>query len=345
LKVQRIMAALARVGVAPGEVDELAVSPPHSRRRVRLAYARRGGRLLLGYRMRRSHSIVAVEACPIAAPGLERLLAPLAAALSGLGCLPAAGEAALTATDAGIDLLLQVQSPAGLDDRERLAAIAEALDLARLSIADDLAGEAEPVVARRAAVVKLGEVAVELPPGAFLQATREGEAVLQGFVRRWTPEGAGVVDFFAGLGTFSLPLAPTARKIVAVEGSRTAAAALAAAVRRARLSAMEVVARDLDRQPMTAAELRRLGADHVILDPPRGGAEAQVRELARAALASLLYVSCNPATFARDARLLADDGWSLERLQPVDQFLYSPEVELAALFRRNGDEPSAKERA
>lgn len=336
-KRERVALALRRAGLGEVEVAQPLVSPPGSRRRVRLGFSRsKGGRgrpgpLMLGYRERLGHALVAVRTCPIAVPSIEALLAPLAACLGELELAAAGGEVAVTATAEGLDLLLRTRVPATLGDRERLAIFAEQADLARLALAEE-GLEPAPLAARRVPLVHLGGIPVELPAGGFLQATEQGEAALQRHVRNWIPEGAAVLDLYAGLGTLSLPLAGHAGRLLLAESEPAAVAAAQAAVRRAGLAGVEVVRRDLEREPFAGRELAAFQA--VVLDPPRAGAAPQARALAASDVARVVYASCDPGTFARDARVLAEGGLALRAVQPVDQFLYSPEVELVALFSR-----------
>ena len=179
----------------------------------------------------------------------------------------------------------------------------------------------------------LGRVAVPFPPGAFLQATAEGEAALLMAVREAVGSATKIADLFAGLGTFALPLSEAAQ-VHAVEGARDAVLALAQAGRRAGRS-VSTEHRDLFRRPLSAAELSRF--DAVVLDPPRAGAREQIAQLAGSAVRSVVYVSCNPATFARDAKTLVEGGYVLTGVQPVGQFRWSTHVELAAHFARSAD--------
>ncbi len=327
LKTRRALAPLERLGLRPDLVRPIEVSPLASRRRVRLAWQRRGGRVRLGYRQRRGRDIVAVTRCPIALPAIEALLEPLAACLADLGL--SGGELLVTATPEGPDLLLITSERLDLGDREHLAAFATTRDLARIALGAP--GDAEPLLIRRQPAMTLGHTVVDLPAGAFLQATQAGERALQAAIAEWLPENATVLDLFAGLGTLSLPLAGRARRILAFEQDTASVDALRAAAHRARLAGVTAVRRDLEQDPLLPAELA--GADLLILDPPRAGARAQVEALTDAPPV-IAYASCHPGSFARDAALLAARGWRLAELRPIDQFLFSAEVELVALFRR-----------
>lgn len=338
-KRARVLEPLARLGIAPENVLETARSPAGSRRRLRLAFELEArGAVRLGFRARASRDVEPIRRCPIARPELEALLEPLARALGELELVRVAraGEVAATLFEAGIDLLLLVEGTVGLADRERLAAIAAELDLARLSIGRP-AGPVEPIAVRRPPRLPLGPVVVEAPPGSFLQPTAEGEAALREAVARWVPEGARLADLYAGLGALSLPLLPRLARLELVEAEPAMAAAAArglAGAPRAR-----VLRRDLARDPLRPAELAAF--DAVLLDPPRAGAAAQCAALAASPVPRVVHASCDPGTFARDARTLVDGGFRLAALQPIDQFLWSAEVELVALFLRGDPRPPA----
>jgi 23S rRNA (uracil1939-C5)-methyltransferase len=317
--VERIRTALARRGLeAP--IEPPRISPPGSRRRARLAYDGRS----LGLRARRSRRVVDLAVCPVLRPELEAILSPLRDLLSGLdGRVP---EVSPTLTDAGIDLLLHAAGAPALADRERLAAFAESLDLARVTWGG------EPIVTRRPPSLRLGPLTVDVPPGAFLQATAEGEKALAAEVARGLEGARRVVDLFAGLGALTLPLLETGAAIRAVDADSGMIAALRGAAAGHRVVAE---ARDLERRPLQPGEL---DADGVVLDPPRAGARAQAEALARAPVRRLVMASCHPPSFARDARILTGGGWRLQRVVPIAQFLWSAEVELAATFARWGSD-------
>jgi len=230
-------------------------------------------------------------------------------------------EVQLTLIDTGADVSLKGIEAEGLDATERLTSFAIEHGLARVGV--DRGFGAESVYEPRPATVTLSGTPVAFPPGSFLQATADGEAALVEAVREATAGAERVADLFAGLGTFALARGAA----FAAEASRDAAAALKRAAPR-----IAVEHRDLYRRPLDAAELNRF--DGVIIDPPRAGAEQQVRNLAASGVRRVAYVSCNPATFARDAGMLVDGGYKLEWARPVGQFRWSTHVELAAAFSR-----------
>jgi 23S rRNA (uracil1939-C5)-methyltransferase len=322
LKLGRIEGALRTQGLAaPGPI-RLHKSPPGSRRRLRLGFTVDGQ---LGFRRRLGRQLVTVTECPIAQPALVALIQPLRRLLRRLEVARQAGEVTLTALDAGPEVVLHLGSEPGLDDRERLAAFAEAEGLARLAIA--VAGATpEPLATRLPATVSLAGVQVALPPAAFLQATAEGEAALQAFVTHHLAGARKIVDLFAGVGTLGLAMATAGATISTFD----AAAELVAAIRH---SHVQTNRRDLFSSPLQPDELER--SDAVILDPPRAGALAQAEALAESAVPVIVYASCEPATFARDAARLTQGGYRLAALEAVDQFLFAPDIELAACFRRD----------
>ena len=314
----RIATALDAQGLA-ATVRPTMLSPPRTRRRATL-HADRG---LVGFTEEKSHRIVDMRECHVLAPDLFALVAPLRALLGRLKVRGRA-ELHLTLADQGPDLLVKAKLPDGLATAEALTAFAQANGLARLAVDDGFGPETrwEP----QPVTITLGGRPVPLPHAAFLQATAEGEAALVGAVREATAGTAAVADLFAGLGTFALGLSA---RVYAAEGARDALAALKIAGAGRPLFTEH---RDLFRRPLTPAELDRF--DAIVLDPPRAGAREQVAQLAASKSARLAYVSCNPASFARDAKTLADGGWRLDWVQPVGQFRWSTHVELAAAFSR-----------
>ena len=325
----RIASALAAQHVPPPQMLPAHISPPNSRRRASLHAERRGGQVLLGFHAEASHRIVDMRECHILRPELFALVAPLRGLLSTLLPKRGGGGVRMTLADQGVDLLLDRVAADGLAASEMLTAFAGQHRLARLGLDDGYGAqtrwEPDPVT------VTLSAVPVGLPPAAFLQATADGEAALVAAVRRAVGAASVVADLFAGLGTFALSLEG---RVLAVEGARDAALALKSAANRGGRQVF-VDHRDLFRRPLEAKELARF--DAVVLDPPRAGAKEQVAALAASPVPRIAYVSCNPATFARDARTLTDGGYALEWVQPVGQFRWSTHVELAAAFRRIRD--------
>ncbi|HJU77809.1 MAG TPA: class I SAM-dependent RNA methyltransferase [Sphingomicrobium sp.] len=318
--VSRVEIALAQHKLAT-EIRAPHLSPPRSRRRATLRALKVGKTMLLGFNSEKSHRIVDMRECHVLRPELFSLVAPLRELLTVLLQPRRAAEVQMTLTDQGPDVLLKGIEPRGLQAIEALTGFAAGQGLARLAVDQGLGPEIlfEPV----GATVTLSGVAVSFPVGGFLQATEDGEAALVEAVREAVGDARTIADLFSGLGTFAV----ATRSVYAAEASRDAAASLKRAA-----PAMTVEHRDLYRRPLDAGELERF--DAVILDPPRAGAAEQVSGLAQSRVARIAYVSCNPATFARDAKTLVDGGYALDWALPVGQFRWSTHVELAASFRR-----------
>jgi 23S rRNA (uracil1939-C5)-methyltransferase len=324
--VDRIASALAAQGLPGPEILPPHLSPPFSRRRAALRAERRGGEVRLGFNAEASHRIVDMRECFILRPELFALVDPLRRLMRDLLGPRGSGEVRLTLCDQGVDILLEKVAAEGLEAADAIAAFGAAHRVARLAVDDGYGPqtrwEPEPVT------VTLGGVPVPLPHGAFLQATEEGEAALIAAVREAVGPARIVADLFAGLGTFALSLEG---RMLAAEGARDAALALKAAANRAQRQVF-VDHRDLFRRPLDVKEIDRFEA--VVLDPPRAGAREQAVLLAASAVPRIAYVSCNPSTFARDAKTLAEGGYRLEWVKPIGQFRWSTHVELVGAFGR-----------
>jgi 23S rRNA (uracil1939-C5)-methyltransferase len=326
---------LSRHGIAGFELRPLVRVPPHSRRRAALAFQRRKGTTLLGFNARGSHTVVDVERCTLLEPALAALLAPLRTMLTEVVADGEEGDVVVTLTENGLDVLVEAEARLDLFDREKLAAFAEAQDLARLTWRRPAGGFAEPIARRRPAIVRFAGVAVEPPPGAFLQPTRGGELAIAEQVLAAAAGASPVLDLYSGCGSFTLPLGLRS-PVHAVEGEQAPLLALETAANHAVLPVTAEV-RDLARRPLLAGELKKFHA--VVFDPPRAGAAAQMAELVRPELAKagpriVVAVSCNPATLARDLRTLMDGGWLLDTVTPIDQFPWSAHLEAVAVLRR-----------
>ncbi len=309
------------------EVRPTVTSPPRSRRRAVMTGRRTRKTVTLGFHGRRSDGIFDLRECQVLVPEvleakalLDRLVV-LAASRSG--------EVKLSVTHgpAGLDIALETAKPLDAEMGTRLAEIAEDADFARVSWNGDVVS-----LRRDAAQEFVGGARVMGPPGGFLQATAHGEKILVDHVLETVGQARRAVDLFCGSGTFTLPLARGA-EVLAVEGSAEMVQALDAGWRQAQgLKRVQARMRDLFRRPVLASEFK--GFEAVVIDPPRAGAEAQMHELAKSDVPRIAAVSCNPVTFARDAQILVEGGYRLEAVQPVDQFLWSTHVELAARFSR-----------
>jgi len=318
--------ALAQAGLdAP--VDDLVDAHGNGRRRA-VFHARRGTRNVLevGFAALRAHQVVAIDRCPILAPSLAGAIEAAWAIAEALERTGKPLDIQVTATDAGLDIDVRGSGPLTPARTGELARLAERHKLARLT------RHGEIVAQRAAPTLRIGRAQVVLPPGAFLQATAAGEATLAQLVARHCDGAKAVADLFAGVGPFALRLAERARVWAADNDADAIAALSRAAAATSGLKPLETQVRDLFRRPLAPAELKRF--DAVVFDPPRQGAEAQARALAASALPRIVAVSCNPATFARDARILVDGGYRLVQVTPVDQFLYSAHVELVARFQK-----------
>ena len=322
---QRIAGALAQHGLET-EIRPALLSPPKTRRRASLHALRLGGGVSIGFHEGQSKRIVDLRECHVLAPELFALVDPLRKLVGPMMRPKRAATVQLTLADQGVDVALAGIEAEGLAAAEGLTRFGERFNLARLSLDEGYGGEVryEPVPA----TVTLSGIPVALPVGAFLQATRDGEAALVAGVREATAGAAHIADFFSGLGTFALALDGD---VTAAEASREAILCLKAAATRAGRP-VTAAHRDLYRNPYQPAELT--GFDAVVLDPPRAGAHEQVSALAASGVARIAYVSCNPATFARDAETLARGGYRLMWVQPVGQFRWSTHIELVSSFSR-----------
>ena len=326
------------IGAVLGQHLELALtapphlSPPASRRRATLHAQAIGKRVVLGFREQGTHHIVDMRECAVLAPPLVALVKPLRELLTTFATRAMAVDVELTLADQGVTVGIKGLAVEGLSAIERLSDFAKLHGLARLTIdsgfGPETQWEPEPVT------VTVGGVPVALPPGAFLQATPDGETALTGAAVGWLDGAAMIADLFSGLGTFAFALVkagPSGRKVLAVEADRAAHLACQSA---ARMNGLQVhsLHRDLFRNPLRPEELNRFEA--VVLDPPRAGAREQVALIAESTVPRVVYVSCNPSSWARDAARLVEGGYRLAELRPVGQFRWSTHVELASLFVR-----------
>ena len=316
------------------------LSPPGARRRVSLRAESSQGRVLIGYREAKSHRLVELTECPVMLPEFVALLTPLRKLLIAVGTgkeqgkgrhahAKLAADVDLAMTEQGIDVSIKGLTVEGLTATEALLDFARTHGLARLVLDQGYGPEAlwepEPVT------VSLSGVSVPFPPGSFLQATHDGEQVLVGAVCEWLAGAGSVADLFSGLGTFAFAMAGQGSKVLAIEAARDPHLACKSAAGRAQLP-IHCLHRDLFRNPLLAEELDRF--DAVVLDPPRAGARDQIERLAGSTVAKVVYISCNPSSWAKDARTLVDAGYRLKELRPVGQFRWSTHVELASLFVR-----------
>ncbi|MGE3874723.1 MAG: class I SAM-dependent RNA methyltransferase [Parvibaculaceae bacterium] len=316
-KRQLLVTALANQGVA-AEVDGLIDAQGEGRRRATLHVARTPQGIVAGFNAARSHDIHPLDHCPILVPALDRA----SHIARRIGEIIGDCDVAFTAADNGIDADIATRRK----PTPGLLNLVNTENLARLSL------NREPLVTRIPPELFIGEARLRLPAGAFLQATKAGEEVLAALVVENMGKAKKVADLFSGVGVFALRLA-TASQVYAADSDKAAIAALMEAVRHTPgLKPVEGKARDLFREPLVARELNVF--DAVVFDPPRAGAEAQARQLARSTVKTVIAVSCDPASFARDARILIEGGYRLVRVTPVDQFAFTAHVETVALFKR-----------
>ena len=304
------------------------IANPNSRIRAGLRATKLGGQFKLGFSGAGSHRIIDLQQCDVLRPELFDIIAPLRKFLKSLDRRKHDMNIEMTLADQGVDLLITNYEPENLEQRESLSAFAEAAGLARLSIDSGYGPETQwepaPVT------VTLSDTVVSLPHGSFLQPTHDGRDRLVAAMLKTIGDAKLVADLFAGLGTFTLALGQD-QKVYAAEGSRDALGALKMA---ANHSPRQIFCehRDLYRRPLSPEELNRFGA--VILDPPRAGARDQIIQLAQSDVPKICYISCNPASFARDAKQLCEAGYTLEQVWPVGQFLWSTHVEIVSSFSK-----------
>lgn len=328
-KNELIAKSLAQRGVKAPAFEAPVTCEPGERRRADIVLRCQGKRILAGYHERGSQNVVDVGTCVVARPKINAAIAALRSAMKAILRDGTSADAVVNETDTGLDVLIRPHRrfELTLAIRETLIALAESADMARVSWGDR--ATAEPVIVRRTPLLILGDVTIEPPPGAFLQATKRAELVMRAGVTAWLGEAARTADLFAGIGALSLG---KPGKLSLFEYDKPSVAAVDAAARKLGGNRVTVQLRDLFRRPLSTSELDAF--DAIVLDPPRAGAAAQCAELAGSKVKRVVYGSCDPASFARDVRTLQDGGYRLEKLMPIDQFLWSAHVELIALLTK-----------
>ena len=322
-KLGIVQGALSGQGLA-AHFRPIVTSPPRSRRRATLSARRTKSGVLLGFHARASDMVVAVPNCQLLHPKLIATFPALEALAKIAGSRSTELAMTVTASLAGPDVVIRGGKPLDSELQLDLARLAETHGIARLT------WDNETIALRTQPMQRFGRALVAPPPGAFLQATAEGESALLQAVSLAVGPAKRIVDLFAGVGTFALPLAERA-EVHAVDSEVAMMAALEKGARGAEgLKRVTVEARDLFRRPLEPDEFK--GVDAVVIDPPRAGAEAQTERLAAARVPVIAFVSCNPVTFARDAKTLVDAGYQLDWVQVIDQFRWSSHVELVARF-------------
>jgi 23S rRNA (uracil1939-C5)-methyltransferase len=326
---QRVVNAAAGQGIAPDLLEATHLSPPGARRRATLHGQRVARGAVLGFREGGSHRIVDLAECPVLLPELTAMIAPLRSFIAKHAPRGSV-DVTLVMGDQGVDVGLANLPLEGLEATQAALDFAETHSLARLTT--DQGYGPEPLWEPDPVTVTLSSIPVPMPPGTFIQATADAEQRMIADACDWIGEGTRIADLFAGLGTFAFAFAAAGlgeRKVLAVEADRAAHdASKVGAVRSG--GRVLPLHRDLFRAPLQQDELAPFNA--VLLDPPRAGAKAQIAELARSNVERVVYVSCNPSSWARDAAALIEGGYRLECLRPIGQFRWSVHVELASLF-------------
>lgn len=323
-KRSSVVEAFRQRGLDP-HVAPLLRIPAASRRRAVFTATRSGNDVTLGYHRRRSHTLFGLEECPVLVPAIVEKVAVLRAIAHAVTDREA--RISVLATSAGLDIAIDGTQPISAVARAKLAQITGEGRIARVTVGGDI------VIERAKSALAIGGISFVPPPGAFVQAVAEAEDALVAQVMAGAAKAKNIADLFAGIGTFTFALARRVR-VLAVDGDNSAIAALSEAARHAQgLKSIETRVRDLFRDPLSPRELDRF--DAVVFDPPRAGAKAQAEALAKSTVPTVIAVSCNPATLARDARILVDGGYRVESVAPIDQFLYSAHVEAVALLRRS----------
>jgi 23S rRNA (uracil1939-C5)-methyltransferase len=331
-KSQRLKNALARAGYLAAPIAPVVETPLGTRRRVDLGVTRRGAELALGLHQARGTEVVDMQECVLLRPEILRLLPPLRVLLRHLEALRRTGSVVINWLDDGPDILLRLDAAFTGPDRTKIIAFARVQNALRISIATGT-DEPEPAIMLAPPVISFAGVKVEPPPGAFLQASAEGEAAIVAAVLAGLPKltnKSRIAELFAGSGTLSFPLAQQAR-VEAYEGHAAAVAAQDQAIRTQNLAGrMSIARRDLHRRPLQPADMA--GRAAVVLDPPFAGAAAQMRFLIAANVPRVIYVSCNPDALTADAAQLHRAGYTVLNATPIDQFPFSENVESVVVF-------------
>ncbi len=328
-KQKRLTDAVTQAGFDAALVSPLITLPPATRRRATLHISAEGGKTDLGFYAPQSHRVVPIKTCLVLAPALNDLLQPLRALVGALEGREHLQSISLALTHNGAALTLHSKKEPVFLALEVLASFAREHKLACLHWQSEK--KFTPIVETSPLTARFGDVEVPLPQGAFLQASLEGEQAILSILMEALKSCTHVVEFFCGLGTYSVPLAQQRVQVTAYEGVGSMVECLGKAAKKNQLP-LRAMVRDLMKQPVLAAELAK--ADGVLINPPRIGAAAQTKEIAKSNVKCVVMVSCNPATFARDASYLKDAGFQLQKAVPIDQFLWSQHLETVAVFKK-----------
>ncbi len=322
--------AVRRLGYPEERVADLVEIGEHARRRVEFKVSVHKGIVSIGLLARRSHRVIDLAMCPVTRSDILALLPAFRKHIADLGKPANINAIHITDTGSGLDVMLTLRVPCTKADQEKTKAFAEKHNLLRLTAVCS-AGETMRVAERYPVQAIFGDVRVDLPPRAFLQATEAGQQAITNLIVKYGAGCTSVAELYSGCGTYSFPLAKKGRRIAAYEGDAAMVAAMHNAIRRYGMDdRISIHCRDLMRTPLTAEELKRF--DAVVINPPRNGALPQMRQLAKSGVQTIIVVSCNPATFERDAVLLRDSGYDLTKVTPIDQFVWSHHLELVAIF-------------
>ena len=331
-KVSCLQNALEAFDLGEAVIEPLVAIDPATRRRVQFYVRRDGDDCTIGFHERRSHRIASINACLVLHPKLNHKIPALKTFVQAMPEAWQAFSLSVTLCDNGLDVSMRAKHALAYPNPmsvSRLGEVMRAMGIVRLTV------DGEPVLSLAPPVVSCDGIKVSPPPGGFLQASIDGQASLIRIVRSAVQHSRRIADLFSGCGTFSLPLARDAN-VVAMDSDEPAISALREAAGLAQSTAgiapINAVVRNLFQRPLGEDELKAF--DAIVIDPPRAGAIQQMRELAKSNAETIVSVSCNPKTFARDARILVDGGYQLERITPIDQFVYSSHLEMVGVFRK-----------
>lgn len=316
---------LKRLGSQP-EILPMVEVGAHSRRRVEFKIAVEKGKVTLGFFAFRSHTFIAVNHCLVSETAINKVLPTIEKAFAGLKKPGRLAGMNITVLDRGMDIGLSTRAPLHKQDISALVAFAKNHpSLHRLTV------DKSCLYDNGNTTVTFGDAQVNLPPAAFLQASKAGQDALKDFVIRHLESCDKVIDLYSGCGTYSFSLLDTTRHVAAYEGSEEMVLALHNAAQKANvLERLTVQLRDLYSNPLTAEELNRF--DGIVINPPRNGALPQVKRIAKSNVTHVVMVSCNPATFERDVKILLQNGYVMTHAQAIDQFYWSSHLEVAAAF-------------
>ncbi len=326
----RIETALSHQHIYDAPFEGAYISPAGARRRVSVKMVRDGKSVKIGFNRWRSHDLVDVIECPVSDPKLVAAMVALRGVFKETFTEIRFCRIDLTLMEGGVDLVFHLPRPPKLPESQILLKAMQDNGFARITVIEN--GVPGSFAVFEKPFITFGGARVYPPPGCFLQATRDGEQVLQDFILEHLGKAKNVADLFAGLGTFSLPLA-TKAKVLAADADKPLLEVLEQAFRKTKgLKKIDILHRDLFRRPLRVMELKDF--EVIVLDPPRPGAVAQSQMIATSKVKKVIYVSCNPNTFGRDAKVLMEGGYTLKTIKPVGQFLWSHHVELAGVFER-----------